>query len=101
MAAGCDAGRGPGSKEFHNFHGILGSGARFRGWTGAGKNTTELMGGGSGSPVSAEKGLKLGRGRGGRKRGRINNGWTIHQLLYNWLPPVFYIQFFQQHDIKV
>ena len=27
VAAGCDAGRGPGSKEFHNFHGILGSGA--------------------------------------------------------------------------
>ena len=85
---------GPGSKEFHNFHGILGSGALERGMDRCGgKKSSELMGGGSGSPVSAEKRLKLGR-KGGR---RINKGWTIYQLLSNWLPPVqyFYIQFLQ------
>ena len=46
VAGGCDAGIGdPGSKEFHNFHGILGSGlCSGEGWTGVGKNATELMG---------------------------------------------------------
>ena len=76
-AGGCDAGRGCGGKEFHNFHGILGSGPGGGGRAGARKNATELMGGLAVLLVQKRACLKLGR-----KRGRINKKWmTIHLLL--------------------
>ena len=69
--------RGCGGKEFHNFHGILGSGPGGGGRAGARKNATELMGGLAVLLVQKRACLKLGR-----KRGRINKKWmTIHLLL--------------------